>query len=87
MVLTLTDLLVDFLLNRGWEHGQQQQQREKNAGEMGGEKVGGEASSTKVGVGEIGGTVEEGENKLKVQLTQADLRRVRGGEEEMREEE
>ena len=87
MVLTLTDLLVDFLLNRGWEHGQQQQQREKNTGEMGGEKVGGEASSKKVGVGEIGGTVEEGENKLKVQLTQADLRGVRGGEEEMREEE
>ena len=85
-MVTLSDLLVDFLLNRGWEHGQQQQQREKNAGEMGGENVGGEASSTKVGVSEIGGTVE-GESKLKVQLTQADLGGVRGGEEEMREEE
>jgi len=85
------ELLLNHLFNRGWEHGQQQQQREsgmseKNAGEMGGEKVGGEASSTKVGVSEIGGT-EEGENKLKVKLTQADLRGVRGGEEEMREEE
>ena len=52
--------------------------------ELGGGNFGGEACSAKVGVSEIGGTVE-GENKL--QLHQADLRGVRGGEEEMREEE
>ena len=57
---------------------------EKNAADMGGGNFGGEACSAKVGVSEIGGTVE-GENKL--QLHQADLRGVRGGEEEMREEE
>ena len=53
---------------------------------MGGGNFGGEACSAKVGVSEIGGTVE-GENKLKMQLHQADLRGVRGDEKEMREEE